>query len=76
MAEVLAGVTRLDNAVKKAKTREIERGSDSRKLAKLRLDYPDLADLVADILRGAEKLGPTLRGPHRARHTPRIYDPK
>ena len=46
--EIEAARQELDNAVKKAKAREIERGSDARKLAKLRQDYPDLADLVAD----------------------------
>ena len=48
---VLAGVTRLDNAVKKAKKakkREIERSTEAAKLAKLRERYVDLADLVAD----------------------------
>ncbi len=48
VADVLAGVTRLDNAVKKAKKRKIERSTEAAKLAKLRERYVDLADLVAD----------------------------
>ena len=44
-ADVINGVKRLDAAVKKARERDTERGSDARKIAKLR-EAPDLADLV------------------------------
>ena len=45
---VLLGVTRLDAAVKKAKTRSWSRDEDADNLAGLREHHPDLADLVAD----------------------------